>query len=243
MDIYEYLSSRSIIISDEKFKDNAEVSVSDQIQLISDAHKRLLDGKEAIIPRIQSVIGREFEGYKVDIKKNKNYINKIINNKSTNYIEDYLIDEGSRIIKKAQETLSLLDLEIYFSIIKRSMKRYEICLGRVDESSLKRDKNEIIYIRSNKYIVYDLKESDCYNYIKKIKRRKKGYGINNIIDEFVNKSALDQGSIKYLRILSIYPNESMKILNKCRNGRIDITNEDVVSKFRNAKECDGIKLL
>lgn len=191
MDIYEYLSSRSIIISDEKFKDNAEVSVSDQIQLISDAHKRLLDGKEAIIPRIQSVIGREFEGYKVDIKKNKNYINKIINNKSTNYIEDYLIDEGSRIIKKAQETLSLLDLEIYFSIIKRSMKRYEICLGRVDESSLKRDKNEIIYIRSNKYIVYDLLESDCYNYIKKIKRRKKGYGINNIIDEFVNKSALD----------------------------------------------------
>lgn len=243
MDIYEYLSSRSIIISDEKFKDNAEVSVSDQIQLISDAHKRLLDGKEAIIPRIQSVIGREFEGYKVDIKKNKNYINKIINNKSTNYIEDYLIDEGSRIIKKAQETLSLLDLEIYFSIIKRSMKRYEICLGRVDESSLKRDKNEIIYIRSNKYIVYDLLESDCYNYIKKIKRRKKGYGINNIIDEFVNKSALDQGSIKYLRILSIYPNESMKILNRCRNGRIDITNEDVVSKFRNAKECDGIKLL
>mgnify|MGYP004575409959 FL=1 len=243
MDIYEYLSSRSIIISDEKFKDNAEVSVSDQIQLISDAHKRLLDGKEAIIPRIQSVIGREFEGYKVDIKKNKNYINKIINNKSTNYIEDYLIDEGSRIIKKAQETLSLLDLEIYFSIIKRSMKRYEICLGRVDESSIKRDKNEIIYIRSNKYIVYDLLESDCYNYIKKIKRRKKGYGLNNIIDEFVNKSALDQGSIKYLRILSIYPNESMKILNKCRNGRIDITNEDVVSKFRNAKECDGIKLL
>ena len=243
MDIYEYLSSRSIIISDERFKGNVEVSISDQIQLISDAHKRLLDGKEAIIPRIQSVIGREFEGYKVDIKKNKNYINKIINNKSTNYIEDYLIDEGSRIIKKAQETLSLLDLEIYFSIIKRSMKRYEICLGRVDESSLKRDKNEIIYIRSNKYIVYDLLESDCYNYIKKIKRRKKGYGINNIIDEFVNKSALDQGSIKYLRILSIYPNESMKILNKCRNGRIDITNEDVVSKFRNAKECDGIKLL
>ena len=35
----------------------------------------------------------------------------------------------------------------------------------------------------------------------------------------------------------------MKILNRCRNGRIDITNEDVVSKFRNAKECDGIKLL
>ena len=243
MDIYEYLSSRSIIISDEKFKDNAEVSVSDQIQLISDAHKRLLDGKEAIIPRIQSVIGREFEGYKVDIKKNKNYINKIINNKSTNYIEDYLIDEGSRIIKKAQETLSLLDLEIYFSIIKRSMKRYEICLGRVDESSLKRDKNEIIYIRSNKYIVYDLLESDCYNYIKKIKRRKKGYDINNIINEFVNKSALDQGSIKYLRILSIYPNESMKILNRCRNGRIDITKEEVVSKLRNAKECDGIKLL
>ena len=146
MDIYEYLSSKSIIISDERFKGNVEVSISEQIQLISDAHKRLLAGKEAIIPRIQCVIGKEFEAYKVDIKKNKNYISKITNNKGTSYIEDYLIDEGTSIIKNAEETLSLLDLEIYFSIIKRSMKRYEICLGRVDESNLKRDKNEIIYI-------------------------------------------------------------------------------------------------
>ena len=48
MDIYEYLSSKSIIISDERFKGNVEVSISEQIKLISDAHKRLLAGKEAI---------------------------------------------------------------------------------------------------------------------------------------------------------------------------------------------------
>ena len=192
MDIYEYLSSKSIIISDERFKGNVEVSISEQIQLISDAHKRLLAGKEAIIPRIQSVIGKEFEAYKVDIKKNKNYISKITNNKGTSYIEDYLIDEGTSIIKNAEETLSLLDLEIYFSIIKR---------------------------------------------------RKRNYNINNIINEFANKSALDDDSVKYLRILSIYPNESMKVLNKCRNGKVDITNEDIVNKLKNAKECDDIKLL
>ena len=243
MDIYEYLSSKSIIISDERFKGNVEVSVSEQVQLISDAHKRLLDGKEAIIPRIQSVIGKEFEGYKVDIKKNKNYIRKITNNKGTSYIEDYLIDEGTSIIKNAEEILSLLDLEIYFSIIKRSMKRYEICLGRVDESNLKRDKNEIIYISSSRYIAYDLLESDCYSYIKKIKRRKRNYNINNIINEFTNKSALDDDSVKYLKILSVYPNESMKVLNKCRDGKVDITNEDIVNKLKTAKECDDIKLL
>ena len=124
MDIYEYLSSKSIIISDERFKGNVEVSVSEQVQLISDAYKIILACKEAIIPRIQSVIGKEFEAYKVDIKKNKNYISKITNNKNTSYIEDYLIDEGTSIIKNAEEILSLLDLEIYFSIIKRSMKRY-----------------------------------------------------------------------------------------------------------------------
>ena len=88
MDIYEYLSSRSIIISDEKFKDNAEVSVSDQIQLISDAHKRLLDGKEAIIPRIQSVIGRDFEGYKVDIKKNKNNLSEYEKDRNRNSLSE-----------------------------------------------------------------------------------------------------------------------------------------------------------
>ena len=106
MDIYEYLSSKSIIISDERFKGNVEVSISEQIQLISDAHKRLLAGKEAIIPRIQSVIGKDFEAYKVDIKKNKNYISKITNNKGTSYIEDYLIDEGTSIIKNAEETFA-----------------------------------------------------------------------------------------------------------------------------------------
>ena len=97
-------------------------------------------------------------------------------------------------------------------------------------------------------------ESDCYSYIKKIKRRKRNYNINNIINEFANKSALDDDSVKYLRILSIYPNESMKVLNKCRNGKVDITNEDIVNnylcsfyaengKLKNAKECDDIKLL
>ncbi|MCQ2969520.1 MAG: hypothetical protein MJ191_05310 [Clostridium sp.] len=242
MDIYEYLSSRNIIISNEKFKDNDEVSISEQIELISDTHNRLLNGREVIIPRIQSVIGREFEGYKVDIKKNKSYISKIENNKDTSYSKDYLIDEGKNIIKRAEKTLNLLDLEIYFSIIKRSMRRYEICLGRVDESNLKRDKNEIIYITSNKYIVYNLLESDCYKYIKKIKRKKRNYDINNIINEFVNKSELYEESIEYLKILSTYPNESMKVLNKYRTGRFDAINEDIVNKFKNAKECDDIKL-
>ena len=86
-------------------------------------------------------------------------------------------------------------------------------------------------------------ESDCYSYIKKIKRRKRNYNINNIINEFANKSALDDDSVKYLRILSIYPNESMKVLNKCRNRKVDISNEDIVNKLKNATECDDIKLL
>ena len=33
----------------------------------------------------------------------------------------------------------------------------------------------------------------------------------------------------------------MKVLNKCRNGKVDITNEDIVNKLKNAKECDDIK--
>ena len=86
MDIYEYLSSKSIIISDERFKGNVEVSISEQIQLISDAHKRLLAGKEAIIPRIQSVIGKDFEAYKVDIT-NEDIVNKLKNAKECDDIK------------------------------------------------------------------------------------------------------------------------------------------------------------
>ena len=242
MDIYEYLSSRNIIVNDEKFKDIAEVkNIYAQIQLIADAHSKLLEGRESIIPRIDSTIGREIENYKVDIKKNKKFINKIENNKNISENEWYLINEGKKIVRKAEETLNLLDLDMYYKIIKRSMKRYEICLGRVDENSLRVDKNEIIYLKTTKYISYNLVESDCYSYIKKLKRRKKECNIDLVIKDFVNKSQLDEDSIRYLKILSIYPNESMKLLDRYRNEKLDIKDENIIKKINYAEEIDDIK--
>lgn len=244
MDIYEYLSGKNIIVNDEKFRvNNGSYIINDQIQLIADTHNKLLGGKEVIIPRIQSVIGKELEGYKVEIKKSKSYLSKIESSKNISDFEAYLVNEARSIIKDAENIISLLDSEIYFKIIKRSMRRYEICLGRVDEGNLKRDKNEIIYIKTHKYIAYNLLENDCYNYIKKLKKRKQKYNIENVIIDFVNKSSLDEDSIKYLNILASYPIESMKLLSKYRNKELAYTEESIERKLKEAKESDGIELL
>ena len=80
-----------------------------------------------------------------------------------------------------------------------------------------------------------------YSYIKKLKRRKKECNIDLVIKDFVNKSQLDEDSIKYLKILSIYQNESMKLLDRYRNEKLDIKDENIIKKINYAEEIDDIK--
>lgn len=243
MDIYEYLSNRNIIVNDEKFREkSASNNISEQVQLITDVHSKLLGGKEVVIPRIQSVIGKEIASYKVEVRKNKNYLNKIEMEKNISDFQAYLLSESKKIIEEAESVINMLDSDIYFKLIKRSMKRYEICLGRVDEGNLKKDKNDIIYIRTSKYIAYNLLEHDCYNYIKKLKKKKSKNNIENIIIDFVNKSSLGEESIRYLNILASYPIESMKLLSKYRSNELNTTNEGIEKKLEIAKEIDRIEL-
>ena len=75
MKIEDYLNSKKIIVNENGFvKKQYAKNYNDidrQIQIIVNCQQLIIGEKSTIIPRVNSFIGKEFEGYKVDLKKVK----------------------------------------------------------------------------------------------------------------------------------------------------------------------------
>ena len=155
LDIIEYLNSNGIIVGEENFprikNKKKEWNVKNQISLIIEVQKILKGKKSYIIPRIESSIGHEIESFIVQTKR----ISKMIKLYEEKYYKDdfdyFIIEEGNKILARANRTINALDEDMYLKLILRSMNNYEICLGKVDEGNLKKD-GMIICIRSTRYI-------------------------------------------------------------------------------------------
>lgn len=247
MDITNYLINNGVIVGKEFFSKNIEdkrkIDVDKQLELIVDTHKLLMRQKETIIPRIDSAIGKDIENFKVQIKKNIRWINSLKEKKNKGKIEFFMAEEGTKIIKRADDTLKALDNDLYLRLIRRSMKNHEVCLGKVDEGSLKVDKYGVIKIRTVKYISYNLIECDCYSYIKRLKRREYKDDINDVIKTYVQLSTLSEDSEIYIRILANYPIEQMRVLSKYRIEADSLSDEEWIKEMNLANKKDGKELL
>lgn len=247
MDITDYLINKGIMVGKEFFSKNIEdkkaINIDKQLELIVFTQNLLMKQKETIIPRIDSSIGKDIENFKVQIKRNTRAINLLKENRNKCELDFFIAEEGAKIIKRANDTLEALDNELYLRLIKRSMKNYEICLGKVDEGNLKIDDCGVIKIRTIKYISYNLVESDCYSYIKRLKKREWKENINDLIKKFIHLSALSYDSENYIRILSSYPLEQMKVLSKYRVEGIMKSDEEWIRELNLANKKDGNELL
>ena len=122
------------------------------------------------------------------------------------------------------------------------MNDYDICLGRVDEGNLKKE-GLTICIRTTRYISYNMIEHDCYNYIKRLKKRGYEGDIIKLINDFAYKSDLNKDSIDYITVLSNYPLESIKTLLKLKEDRDRFSDEEWIKEICIAQKIDGIELL
>ena len=154
----------------------------------------------------------------------------------------FIIEEGNKILNRANKSLNALDDDEYLKIIIRSMNNYDICLGRVDEGSLKKD-GLTISIRTTRYISYNMVENDCYNYIKRLKKRGYKGDITKLINDFAYKSNLNRDSIDYMTVLSNYPIESIKTLLKFKEDRERFSDEEWIKEIGIAQKIDGTELL
>ena len=246
MDILEFLNSNGIIVGEENFpkgsRKNYIWDIDNQISLIIEVQKILKGKKINIIPRVESSIGKEIESFIVQTKKTLKMIRTFEEKYKKSDFDLFIIDEGNKILSRANKSLNTLDEEQYLKIIVRSMNNYDICLGRVDEGNLKKE-GLTICIRTTRYISYNMIEHDCYNYIKRLKKRGYEGDIIKLINDFAYKSDLNKDSIDYITVLSNYPLESIKTLLKLKEDRERFSEEEWIKEIDIAQKIDGIELL
>lgn len=232
--INQCLKKKGINVNGRYFSSDKSVDKKDiisQVEFIVELHKTLLGCKFDEVNRIKSTIGKEVESYKVQIKKLQMHYDYIVSKAYTSEVEKLILSEGKIMLKQAKKALNYIYEHDYFGVIKRSMNREEICIGRADRSNLRKIEGEI-QLGTTKAMSYNLVEEDLYNYIKKLQRREIDIYEEELIKTFVYKSHLSFNSLDYLKGLCSYPRDFLKAWNKYKERK----------KEANLLELDNIEL-
>lgn len=232
IELRDYLFEKEVIVTDKSFrslKEYKEEEVLKQIILIRNIHNILMGYSVYGTTKINSTIGKLIESVKVDLKKCKLSYNELYGKSEKNIMDEFLLNNGEIVIKKTEETLIFLKEIDYIGVIKRSMKKNEMCLGSVDEGNLR--VYEGIEIGSIKNISYNLVEEDIYNYLCKVRRRHH----ENDLEEYVNKYSEDAflgiNSKEYLKILLSIPWDTMKSWKRYALNKRGISPEEYLNSI------------
>lgn len=221
--INQYLRKKGITINGKYFSSDKKIELKDiisQIELIVELHKTLIGCRFDDASRIRSTIGKEVEAYKVQIKKLQRHYDYIVSKTSTNEVEKLILSEGKIMLKQAKKALNHIYEHDYFGVIKRSMNREEICIGRIDRSNLRKFEGEF-QIGTLKGMSYNLVEEDLYNYIKKLQRKEANIDEEELIRTFVYRSHLSFNSLDYLKGLCSYPKDFLKTWERYKERNKD----------------------
>ncbi|MDV4149513.1 hypothetical protein R0131_01550 [Clostridium sp. AL.422] len=224
-------------ISKDKDEDNK--NIYKQIDNIVSFHNKIGQYKENLFPRIGASIGKEVNAYYSQIILVSKYLGKIENKTSLNSIDFYLINRGEELIELGKKSINQIKTNGFKGLIKRSMSNYEVCLTRVDEGNLKVEEDGSIKVGTIRYLTYNLKEHDIYSYIKKIKRRNIELDMDKIIDYYIKIAELEPCSREYLRALTSYPNEELRIIEKYILGKLQIEEGEWLRNLYKARSIDS----
>lgn len=214
-----------------------------QLNNIIDFQNKAKGYKDNILPRIGASIGKDLEGYKVQIKSLEYDLERINEKIDKNSVDIFILEKGNSFLSRGKRAIEYIESNNYKKLIRRSMENYEICLVRVEENNLRCVENGNIEVGTINYLTYNLIEHDIYSYLKRIKRKTDLIDIEYTIEYFVSKSLLDDDSIKYLNGLLSYPLESLRIWNKYRKNKKNLTEEEYIDAFYKAIKIDGNELI
>jgi hypothetical protein len=218
----EYLSAKGITITGQNFSCDKSLGNKDiisQVNLIVELQKLLMSCNFSGLSGVRSIIGREIESYKVQVKKLQKHYDYIFSKTHKNEIENLILSNGKIMLASANGALKHIYEHGYYDLIKRSMNRSEICLGKIDKNNLRKIEGKI-EIRTIKGMSFNLVEEDLYNYIKKLQRKEFNIDEEELIRLFVRGSHLSLNSIHYLRGLCSYPKDFLKIWERYRENNI-----------------------
>lgn len=240
IELNSYLEKKGIFILNGKIeKDQYSRNTLTQIDNIILFHNKIGPYKENLFPRIGASIGKEVSSYYSQILLINKYLRKIEKKDNLNSIDFYLISRGEALVNSGKKALNHIYSNNFRSLIERSMKNYEVCLTRVDEGNLKVEEDEKIIVSTVRYLTYNLKEHDIYSYIKKIKRREIDLSIDEIINYYIKATELSDDSKEYLKALSSYPNEELKLVERYILGKLKMKDEKILEALYKARNIDS----
>ena len=221
LSVIEYLESKGIMVKGKYFSHNNEFnrkSYENQINIMVELHKVLVNCKFNNLNRFGSTIGKELEGFKVQLKRVERDYQQIFDKDFKNDVEKLFILEGKRMICQGHEAIEYIYNNGYLDVIRRSMNREEICIGRADSANLRKI-NGIFEIGVIKGMSYDLVEEDLYRYIKRIQKKDIKIDEEELIRLFVHQSHLSLNSIKYLNGLCSYPRNFFRTWERYKENK------------------------
>lgn len=212
----------------------------EQIKLIVSVQNTLA-GYYGDATRIGSTIGKKIEGVKVDLKRLRRDLHELAEKKDKNIMDEFLLENGESLVSRGEEGLSTLKNIDYISIIKRSMKKNEICLGRVDENNIR--VFERIEIGSIKNISFNLIEEDMCEYLRKLRRKNIEIDLDKFINEYARLSYLSKDSIEYIKILLSIPQDSLKQWYRYRQNKKEQSPEECLKNIRSTMAYEKYLLI
>lgn len=244
----EYLSSKDIVILDAAKESKTlalssidEEKVREQLFNICEFHKKVIGYKGYMGKRLDNKTGSTVEQYKINIKRLRRYLKNIRINTASSNFERVLLKRGNEYIQRAEAAVTEIYNSGYLSILERSMKRNEICIGNTDLTNLR--KGEKLEISSLDKCAYNNVEMDCFYLLSKLKRRGLKLDFKGLISSFCEYEGLEENSSIFILALLSYPYAFMKCCNRYRERAKEWSEEEYEKNLERALNKDGDNLL
>lgn len=234
----KYMLSKGCIASGD-FKLNADEQKSIPVQkiyshmeAIKEFHDMACGYSESSGPKLKSSAGRLIENYKISLKKVRKQILKLQRQKDLNDFEIYFLKNADVMIKRGEKAVSKADNSRYMSLILRSMKNNEICIGNTGFDNLR--KEDTLKIVSFDSCSYDMVEIDGISFLRKLKKKRIDGDFKKMITDYCDIERLGSESTDFMTAVLSYPYEFMKMSVRCIENKRDL---DVPYRLRKLKKA------
>lgn len=244
----DYLKDKGVKKIDFILKDNQSLSrkglekrVSNQIELINEFHKKACGFNGYLKYRINNDTCKLIEDYKIQIRRLTKHMEKIKKDGANGAFEEFLKDNGTECLERAQKCIDHIYKNNYMNLIARSMDNVEICLTDVGFDNIQ--KNKEIEIVNFYDIAYNMVEMDVYFLLSKLRRKGTNLDWRSHINEFCQLEELNEDSENFILAMLSYPHEFMKIYSKYKKNKRNWNDEDYIRKLKKAIDEDGNSLI
>lgn len=235
-----YLKSKNIFVS--HFKSNNVNDPFEQIEILSDFHKRSMGYKNDIEDKLRNNIGKLIEKYKINLRRAKKDLRYIDSTYPKNDFEKIFSEIGESYLERAERCIDKVYSSQYYEIIRRSMKRNEVCIGNAGFDNLRKVQG-IIEINDISHCAYDIVEMDACKFLGYLKRKGTKIDFDDLIKKFAEYEKLESNSISFIKAVMSYPHEIIKCCSRYRKYGESYTSDYFKRKLEKAVLKEGKSLI